>query len=338
MKPNYHTAAILALTGATSVATMPELGCITVANSTQNYAGSLAQDVQGYLAGMPTTDEEARLNLLFPGLQTNDFFQFAKSDDEAFLTEADDSDIRGVGAAFKRVEYRGTNVTAATVQKGLTMRVDHKTLPKVNGAVIPGWENRYAAALKARLIRADIVRGIAVVHAASTDLAVTFSSTTNPDGLLRAMVQTGRTALGLIQTHVVIGNSAWQSRQDSYENAARVNHSMSNHASYSLEDLARYLGVQKVVIEDGMKQTVKGAAKADRLALLAYSYSALDSPIMDDPSNIKRAWSPVTGGGEWAVAIQEQAVYTDITVWHESLIFAPITTGVRRVTITHSAS
>jgi hypothetical protein len=333
-----HLNAFLALTGASFQSDTPVLGQITVANATQNYAGSLAQDVQGYLAGMPSTNEEERLNALFPGLQTNDFFQFAKADDEAFLTEADDSDIRGVGAAFKRVEYRGTTATAATQQKGLTMRVDHKTLPKVNGAIVSGWENRYAAALKARLIRADIVRGIAVVHAASTDLAVTFSSTTNPDGLLRAMVQTGRTASGLIPTHVVIGNSAWQSRQDSYENAARVNHSMSNHAGYSLDELARYLGVQKVIIEDGMKQTVKGAAKADRLALLAYSYSALESPIMDDPSNIKRAYSPVTGGGEWAVAVQEAAVYTDITVWHESLIFAPITTGVRRVTITHSAS
>lgn len=333
-----HLHAFLALTGASFQSDTPVLGQITVANATQNYAGSLAQDVQGYLAGMPSTNEEERLNALFPGLPTNDFFQFPKADDEAFLTEADDSDIRGVGAAFKRVEYRGTTATAATQQKGLTMRVDHKTLPKVNGAIVSGWENRYAAALKARLIRADIVRGIAVVHAASTDLAVTFSSATNPDGLLRAMVQTGRTATGLIQTHVVIGNSAWQSRQDSYENSARVNHSMSNHAGYSLEELARYLGVQKVIIEDGMKQTVKAAAKADRLALLAYSYSALESPIMDDPSNIKRAYSPVTGGGEWAVAVQEHAVFTDITVWHESLIFAPITTGVRRVTITHSAS
>jgi hypothetical protein len=331
-----HLSHYLALTGASIISDRPQLGQVTVANSSQNYAGSLAQDVQGYLAGMPSTDESERLEALFPGLQTNEFFQFAKADDEAFLTEADDSDIRAAGAAFKTVQYRGTTATGATQQKGLTMRVDHKTLPKVNGTIMAGWENRYAAALRARLIRADIVRGIAVVHAASTDLAVTFSSATNPDGLLRAMVQTGRTASGLMPTHVVIGNAAWQSRQDSYENAARVNHAMANHANYTMEELARYLGVERVIIEDGLKQTVKGAAKADRLALLAYSYNAVKSPIIDDPSNIKRAWSPVVGGGEWGVAIQEAAVYTDITVWHESLIFSPFTTGVRRVTITHT--
>lgn len=333
-----YLAPYLALTGATFMSDTPVLGQITVANASQNYAGSLAQDVQGYLSGLPSSDESKRLEDLFPGMRTNDFFQFCKADDEAYLTEADDSDIRSAGASFKRVQYKGTTATGATVQKGLTMRVDHKTLPKVNGVIVPGWENRYAAALKNRLIRVDIVRGIAVVHVASTDLAVTFSSTTNPDGLLRAMVQTGRTACGLLQTHCVIGNSAWQSRQDSYENAARVNHAMANHAAYSLEELARYLGVGKVVLEDGMVMLSKGATKTNRLSLLAYSYNATDSPIMDDPSNIKRAWSPVTGGGEWAVAIQEQAVYTDITVWHESVIFSPFTTGVRRITITHSAS
>jgi hypothetical protein len=327
---------ILALLGATSMSLVPEMGAITVANSAQNYAGSLAQDVQGYLAGVPSTDDMNLLEVLFPGIQTNDFFQFAKEDDEAFLTEADDSDIRGVGASFKRVAYRGTNVAATTVQKGLTMRVDHKTLPKVNGVVVPGWENRYAAALRNRLVRVDIVRGIAVVHAASTDAAVTFSGATNPDGLLRTMVQAGRTASGLLPTHVVFGNLAWQGRLDSYENATRVNHAMANHAGYSMEALARYLGVQKVVLCDGVKQTAKGGTKADMLAGFCYGYSALASPIMEDPSNIKRAWSPVTGGGEWAVAIQESSVYTDITVWHESLIFAPITTGIRRVTVTNA--
>lgn len=329
-----HLGHFLALTGATLVSDTPVLGQITVANSAQNYAGSLAQDVQGYLAGLPSSDESAMLEALFPGMQTNDFFQFAKADDEAYLAEADNSDIRAAGASFKRVQYKGTTVTDATVQKGLTMRVDHKTLPKVNGVVVPGWENRYAAALKNRLIRVDIVRGLAVVDAAATNVAVTFSAATNPDGLLRAMIQAGRLATGMVQTHCVIGNASWQGRIDAYEAAARANTGVANHSDYSPEDLARYLGVKKVIIADGIKQTVKAGTKADVLALVNYSYNAEESPLMDDPSNIKRAWSPVTGGGEWAVSIQESAVYTDITVWHESKIFAPITTGIRKTTVT----
>lgn len=330
-----HLGHFLALTGATLVSDTPVLGQITVANAAQNYAGSLAQDVQGYLAGLPSSDESAMLEMLFPGMQTNDFFQFAKADDEAYLTEADNSDIRAIGASFKRVQYKGTLVYDGTVQKGLTMRVDHKTLPKVNGVIVPGWENRYAASLKNRLIRVDIVRGLALVDAAATNAAVTFSAATNPDGLLRAQAQLSRVAIGdLANVQMVIGNAAWQGRQDAYEAAGRVNTGVTNHSDYDEAMLARYLGIKRVIIQDGIKQTVKAGAKGDVLGLVNYSYAVTDSPIMDDPSNIKRAYSPVTGGGEWAVSIQESAVYTDITVWHESKIFAPQTTGIRKTTVT----
>ena len=312
----------------------PVLGHITVANAAQNYAGSLAQDVQGYLAGLPSSDEQERLDALFPGIQVNDFFQFAKADDEAYLTEADDSDIRNAGASFKWVQYKGTVVTESTRQKGLTMRVDHKTLPKVGGVVVPGWENRYAAALRNRLIRVDKVRGLTVLDNAAINVAVTFSAATNPDGLLRAQVQLSRLANGQMPTHMVIGNASWQGRVDSYEAAARVNTGVTNHSDYTAEELARYLMVGKVIVEDGVKQTVKAGSKADTLGLINYAYMGSDSPLIDDPSNIKRAWSPVTGGGEWAVAIQESAVYTDITVWHESVFFTAYTAGIRKTTVT----
>jgi hypothetical protein len=329
-----HLAHYIALTGATLLSDTPVLGQITVANSAQNYAASLAQDVQGYLAGIPSSDESIMLEALFPGLPTNKFFQFAKADDEFYLTEADDSDIRAAGASFKKISFRGTTVTDATVQKGLTMRVDHQTLPMVNGSVVPGWQNRYANALKNRLIRVDIVRGLSVVDAASTNVAITFSAATNPDGLLRAQTQLTRTAMGMMPTHAVIGNASWQGRQDAYEAAARANTGVANHADYDEAKLARYLRVGKVVIQDGIKQLTKGGAKSDQLGLVNYSYCATDSPIIEDPSNVKRAFSPVMGGGEWAVAIQEHAVFTDITVWHESKIFIPITSGIRKTTVT----
>jgi len=329
-----HLAHFLALTGATLISDTPVLGQITVSNSAQNYAGSLAQDVQGYLAGLPSSDEMSLLDALFPGIQTNRFFQFAKADDEAYMTEADDSDIRAAGASFKRVQYRGSVVTDATAQKGLTMRVDHQTLPTVNSVIVPGWENRYASALRNRLVRADKVRGLAVIDAASTNVAITYSAATNPDGLLRAMCQLTRSSTGLMPTHCVIGNASWQARQDAYEAATRVATGISNHSDYDEVALARYLRCGQVIIDEGLKQSAKGAAKADTLGMANYSYSANGSPIIDDPSNVKRAWSPVTGGGEWAVAIQEHAVYTDITVWHESKIFIPITTGIRKTTAT----
>lgn len=329
-----HLNLFLALTGASIINPFPQMGQISVANSALNYAGSFAQDVTGYLAGLPSDDETASLDALCPPIQTNDFFRFSKADDEAYLTESDDSDIRNRGATFKRVQYSGTQVTDQTSQKGLTMRVDHKDLPKINGVIFPGWENAYALDLRKRLVRADKVRFFTLLDAAATNVAITFSATTNPDGLLRAMVALTRTATGRYPTHCTIGNASWQGRIDAYEAATRVNTGSVNHADYDEARLARYLRVGMVIIEEGIKQLSKGAAKVDTLGLANYSYSASESVLMDDPSNVRRAWSPVKGGGEWAVSIQEHDVYTDITVWHESKLFCPQTTGVRKTTVT----
>lgn len=327
-----HLPLFLTLSGATSASVNPVLGEITAINASMNYAGSLASDVQGYLAGLPATDEEKLLDALFPPIQTNDFFQFPKMDDKFFLTEADDSDIRAIGASFKRVQFTGSVVTDSTQQKGLTMCVDHKTLRKVNGKIVPGWENDYAAALKARLIRAEIVRGIALIDAASTNAAVVWSAAGNPDGDLRAQVQASRLATGMNPTHLVMGNAAQQLRQDSYEAAARANHAMANHANYTMEQLASYVGVKKVIIEDGIKQLKEGAAKVDRLGLATYSYTATDSALIGDPSNVKRAWNETPFDGRWAVAIKPGTVSTEITVFHESKLFIPITSGIYKRT------
>lgn len=329
-----HLIHFLLATGATIISETPVLGQITVANSALNYGGSFTESITGYLAGLPSDDETDSLEALIPSIQTNDFFRFLKADDDAYLTEADDSDIRARGAAFKRVQYKGTQVVDETSQKGLTMRVEHKDLPKADGSVIPGWENMYATELRKRLVRADKYRGIAAINAAAIDAAITFSAATNPDGLLRAMVQLTRSATGRLPTHCVIGNASWQGRVDAYEAAARVNVGAVNHADYDEAALARYLRVGKVIIEDGMKQATIGGTKTDQLGLVNYSYSAATSKIMGDPSNVFRAWSPVKGGGEWAVSIQEFDVYTDITVWHESKIVIPQTTGIRKTTVT----
>ena len=103
------------------------------------------------------------------------------------------------------------------------MRVDHRDLPRVNGDIVPGWENRYADALRNRQMRVDRIRGIAVVEAAATSGGTkTFEGTTNPDGYLREMVQLTRLANGTLPSHCVMGNAAQQLRQDAYEAAARV--------------------------------------------------------------------------------------------------------------------
>jgi hypothetical protein len=328
-----HHSVLLALTGATAFADTPVLGEITIANSAQGYAGSLAQDVVGYLAGQPADNHEDLLDLICPPVQTGDFFQFAKAADEAFLTESDNSDIRAHGASFKRIEHTGELVTDATQQKGLTKRVDHRSIPVINGSRISGWENREAEALKRRLIRAELLRASAVLDAAANSNNKTWNAGSNPDGDLRGIVDLSRTKLGIQPNRVLMGRAAAMLRKDALEAASRANHAMSNRAGWTYEELAQYLSVDQVILHDAVTQSKKGATKTAIMGLACYSYYAEEIPTLDDPSNLKRAWSATLSGQKWAVFIQEGPAWTDITVFHQSKIFSPITTGVEKIVV-----
>ena len=130
----------------------------------------------------------------------------------------------------------------------------------------------------------------------------------------------------------MIGSTAQQSRQDAYEAASRTNNE-ANHASYTLPQLAGYAQVGQAFIETGIKQSKKGATKVVTLGNVAYTYSAEKSATIEDPSNIKRCWSPTMSGGMWMVFVQESAAWTDITVFHQSKVIIPITAGIEKLTI-----
>ncbi len=325
--------AVAAFSGAL-ISNQPVAGQITVANSSQFDAANLSVALTGYIAGQPAPDLEEYMDLMFPPVEAGRYFQFQKHDDEAFITETDDSDIRPVNGAFKRIEYRGTKVAANVYNKGLTYRQDHDSVMRgPNGELPSGWEQRVAARLQRRLIRAEILRGIALLNAGSTNTAVTFDATTNPDGLMRAACRAGLVGKGLRLTHGMIGDVGWQLRQDAYEAAARANHAMASHADYTEEELARYLGLKHVRREDSLYQTAKGAAKSDILGSLAYFYGAESEQLLDDPSNIKRVWSPTDDGQRFSVYVDQKRKWTDITVEHYSVFISPITSGIRKLTI-----
>jgi len=311
-------------------------GQITVANASAYDSANLSQALTAYLAGQPAPDLEAVLDELFPPVEAGRFFEFQKHNDEFFITETDDSDIRPVNGAFKRVEYRGAKITSKVVNKGLTYRQDHDGLTRDgNGKIRPGWEKAIADNLRKRLIRAELLRGIALLEAASTNTNVTWNAASNPDGDLRNAVRLSLTAKGLRPTHLVLGDLAWMYRQDAYEAGTRDNE-LANHAEYDEADLARYLGLSKVRREDSLYQSKKGAAKADILSALAYVYSAEQGQLLDDPSNIKRVWSPTDDGQRFAVYVDAKRKFTDITVEHYSTFISPITAGVRKLTIAQS--
>lgn len=330
---NLAALAIASFSGA-YVSREPIAGQITVANASQYDAANLSTELTAYLAGQAAPENETFLDLMFPPVEAGRFFQFQKHDDDQFITENDDSDIRPVGAAFKRVEYRGSKVNGNLFNKGLTYRQDHDAIMRrPDGSLPSGWENAIANSLRKRLIRAEILRGIALLNAGATNANVTFDATTNPDGLLRAACRLSLTGKGVRPTHLMIGDVAWQLRQDSYEAAARANHAMASHGAYDEAELARYLGLRTVRREESLYQTKKGAAKTDILASLAYVYGAESDQMMDDPSNIKRCYGMTDEGQRFGVYVDAKRKFTDITVEHYSAFISPITTGIRKLTI-----
>lgn len=332
---NNHLLFYCGMTGASALGATPaNMGDIVAVNAASAFAASLAQEISGYLAGLPSSDESAALDMIAPPVMVADFFQFAKADDLAYLTEADDSDIRGLGANFKRIQNSGSLVTDSTFQKGLTQRVDHRTLPRVNGVIVPGWENLTAASLKNRLIRADKVRTLSVLDAAANNTAVNWTTTpatANPDGDIRKAAERSRIACGMPTTNLMLGSTGQQTRQDAYEAGARTN--QGNHGDYTPQQIASYAQIGSGMIETGIKMSKKGATKVVTLGNVAYTYNTRKDHTIMDPSNIMRCWSPTMSGGQWMVFIQESAAWTDITVFQQSKTIIPISAGIEKLTI-----
>jgi len=311
----------------------PISGQVTVANSSAYESANLSRPLTAYIAGQPAPDLEKVLDELFPPVEAGRFFEFQKHADDKFITESDDSDIRAVGAAFKVIQYTGSKVTDKVVNKGLTYRQDHDGLTRdEKGKLRPGWENAIADNLRKRLIRADILRGFALLDAGATNAPVVWNAASNPDGDLRGACRLSLTGKGVRATNLVIGDLAWMLRQDAYEAPGRTN-DMANHAAYTEQMLASYLGLRKVRREDSLYQVKKGGAKTDILGSIAYIYGAEEGLLLDDPSNIKRVWSATDSGQRFAVYINKKDKFTDITVEHYSKFISPITAGIRKLTI-----
>lgn len=250
-------------------------------------------------------------------------FDWKRADNnEIFLTEVDD--IRAIGAAFKRVEYNGDEVTSKTFNKGLTIRVD-------NDEEIPDWQKRYTALLLQRLIRNDLRRAVLLLLAAGNNTAVTWNAAANPDSDLRHMVDRTKLANGLRANRVIMGNLAWGYRMDSYE-ADTNNTARFLRAERTPEQVAAYMMVGGgLKVSDAVYQS-GATTKADIVGAVAAAYYARSGLTKDDPSHIKRFVTP-TAQGKYRVYVEEHDKYTDISVEHYSNNIITVATGIEKLTV-----
>jgi hypothetical protein len=298
------------------------VGQICAANEARFTSTHYSEPLTAYTTGWRDPENlDVLLESLFPSVQVGRRFEFkAAANAEAFLSEADD--IRAIGSLFKRVEYTGTSVNQKTLNKGLTMRVDH------DDEVGDGWREAKVQQLIQRLLRNDLRRGIAIIDAAATNAAKTWGNAANPDADVRAALKTGTDTVGMRGNVVVFGEAAWDLRLDSFE--VQNTPYAGRAASMTKEQLAQKYMVDRVEIVKARYQS-SASAKTVIVPSVVYTYIALQGASKDDASNVKRFITP-TSSGKFRVYIEEHAKFTDISVEHYSNIVATSTLGIRKLT------
>ena len=313
------------------ISSEPILGKVTTFNASAADSAHLSEALTEYVAGQPADDLEDLLEALFPEVPTARKFQFRLFKDDQFVTESDDSDIRAVGQVFKRIESGTDRQDSSLQNKGLTFRLDHDEVAEGDLAAM---RQRAVNNLRKRLIRAEILRGIAAMDAGATNAARTWNAASNPDADMRKDVKLSTEGHGLLPTRQMWGYDSWQTRQDALEDATRANHAMSNRAQWDEAQIARYLGIRADGIHrvDAITQAKKSGSKTRILSNRIFTYHAESGLMVDDPSNVKRFVGNVDAGGRWGVYEEVHAKFTDITVEHYSRIVLPMTAGIRKST------
>ena len=172
----------------------------------------------------------------------------------------------------------------------------------------------------------------AFINSLATNTAKTWSgSTGTPDMDLRAAIKASRESMGLQPNRALYGGGAWDARLALLE---KQNTAGAFAGLMRLEsELARYARLREIRVNDLVYSV--GSGKQEIVTdNKVYVFSAYNEISTRDASNVKRFWSPVMGGGEWAVYVDETAAeIIKLTVHHKNKIVSPNTLGVRTLTI-----
>lgn len=303
-------------------------GTVCAANESRFNAAHLSEPLTAFTIGWRDPENlRSLLNFIAPPVRVPRRFEFRRADNaEAFLSEADD--VRAIGSAFKRVEYSGESVNAKTLNKGLTIRVDH------DEEIDDDWQERYVQLLMQRLLRNELRRAVAALDSqdVSEDKTWTYDADTNPtpnpDGDVRAALAAAADVSGIRPNRVVFGESAWDLRANAYY--ARDGVGAFYTAGVGPEELARKLSLEGIRVLSARYSGTSG--KSAVLGSHVYAFFAVDGQMKDEPSNIKRFVTPA-GGSDFRVYVENSAKHTDITVEHYSSIVITSTLGIRRLAV-----
>lgn len=303
-------------------------GRIYFANASRFDAMHLSEPLTGYIVGWQDPESlEALLEGIAPKVPAGRFFTYRLMDNAQYLLSETQDDLRAIGADFKRVAFTGTTAEGKTDNRGLTIRIDFDEDDDSDTL-----RQAYTRLLTQRLMRNRVRRAVALIDAASTNANVSFTTSTNPDALMRAMVGLSRDATGVRPTKLLIGDTAWQYRLDAYEGKTSGDALAAAALARDYASLARYLGVQSVLPVSAMYQSA-AATKNMIIGAATYAYYAESGLTKMDPSNVKRFVSNTRSGQELAVWVEEHPKYVDISVECYERTIVVATAGMRKQTV-----
>ena len=307
-------------------------GKVVLANESVFQDTFFSQPLTDFAVGYTSQEEPLQelLDFIAPPVQTPRLFQYDVMNGQmAFEAAEKGEDERALMGEFKVVDYHDTKATGATKSKGLTTFLDNDELEE-----IPGKLEQKVAQLKMMLLRADIIRANALLNTLATNTAKTWSSgTPKPDIDMKMAIKAARTALGMQPNRVLFGGGAWELRDSALagQNTAGAFAGLMRLES----DVARFYRVRDIKIND-LVYEIPGTGKTPIITdNKVFVFNGFTMPSTADTSNVKRFWSPVMGGGEWAVFVDKvtSAELTKVTVYHRSAILSPNTVGVQSLTI-----
>ncbi|GHC07011.1 hypothetical protein [Cerasicoccus arenae] len=306
--------------------TTPSINEIHAANESRFNAAHFSEALTAFTVGWQDPENLATLlDFVAPSVNVGRRFEFKRADNaEAFFSETDD--LRAIGSTFKRVDYRGESVQAKTLNKGLTVRVDHDEITTSD------WEERTVQILLQRLLRNELRRAITALDTAATNGNKVWDDSTNPDGDLRTMLIAAADESGIRPNRLILGEGAWDLRASAYE--SQNNAGANTGANYTLSDLARKLFLDDARVFSSRYQS-SAATKSAIVGNAVYAFFGQQALSKDEPSNLKRFVTP-SEGGDFRVFREEHTKFTDITVEHYSTVVATSNLGIRKLTVSAS--
>ena len=303
---------------------------IVTANENKFTAGNYSEALTAFTVGWQDPENIAKLlDFIAPPIAVGRRFEFKKSENaQAFYSESDD--VRAIGAEFKRVSYAGESVNEKTLNKGLTIRVDHDEIAGDD------WQERYVQMLLQRLLRNELRRAVTAIDTIATaaDDTKTWNSSANPDADIREMLMLAADASGVRPNRILFGESAWDLRMSSLESQ---NSAVAfKGAAMAKDELAAKFMLDSCEVLSSRYQS-GASAKTKILGDCVFAFFAQNTLSKDEPSNLKRFYTPTEEGGAFRVYCDERAKYTDITVEHYSSIVATSSLGVRKLSVQKGA-